>query len=177
MSWNLNKLPSIYGGSKDYPGVNAGTIQASGSIVIGNLVFLSSSAINNSDINEFYSLNIEKQVITTLQNLKQGLKSAGSSLENLVKYYIFLKNASDASSVWKTMLKYFELEAPALLIEPPAIAVSEVVGFEKPACLIEIDAIAVVSGNKPGWEVKKYPMSYGGVNQTYPGIQAGTPFL
>lgn len=177
MSWNLKKLPPIYGGLKNCSEVNTGTIPTSGSIVIGNLVFLSSSAINNSNTNESCSLTIEKQVIATLQNLKQGLKSAGSSLENLVKYYIFLKNASDASMVWKTMLKYFEREAPALLKEPPAIAVSEVIGFEKPACLIEMDAIAVVSGNKPGWEVKKYPMSYGGVNQTYPYIQPGNPFF
>jgi hypothetical protein len=35
MSWNLKKLPSIYGGLKDYTDVNTGTIPTSGSIVTG----------------------------------------------------------------------------------------------------------------------------------------------
>ncbi len=37
--------------------------------------------------------------------------------------------------------------------------------------------MAVVSPNQPGWEMKKYPMLYGGVKQTYPDIEAGKPFF
>ena len=64
-----------------------------------------------------------------------------------------------------------------MLNEPPAVAVCEVKAFERPGCLIEIDAIAVVSPDRPGWDMKKYPMLYGGVKQSYPGIGPGNTLL
>ena len=94
-------------------------------------------------------IKFEIQAVNALNNLKTALKEAGSSLENLVKYYIFLKSAADAPLMWKIMLDYFQDQAPKLVEEPPAVAVSEVKAFESPGCLIAIDAIAVVSNVNP----------------------------
>ncbi len=97
--------------------------------MVDNLIFLSGAGGIDRNTGEPVSIDLEKQVIAALNNIKTALEEAGSSLENLVKYYIFLKNAADAHRMWKAMLEYFQKEAPRLVKEPPAVAVSEVIGF------------------------------------------------
>jgi len=75
------------------------------------------------------------------------------------------------------MLQYYQKHAPELVSEPPAITITKVEDLEAPGCLLEIDSIAVVSPDKPGWEIRRYPMYYGGVKQSYPYVSEGKPFL
>ncbi|MDP2917852.1 MAG: RidA family protein [Dehalococcoidia bacterium] len=124
--------------------------------------------------------SIESQVTNCLDNIRLALVEAGSSLDNLVKNHIFVKNYLDCPRVWKTMLDYFQKHAPQLVEEPPAAAVCQIDTMAKPECLVEIDSIAVLSKDKPGWEMKRYPIRLrrlGGRKQVYPDIEPGMPFL
>jgi len=98
-------------------------------------------------------------------------------MDNLVKNFVLLRDFEDCPRMWKTMLDYYQKHAPHLVEEPPAVTVTQVSALAKPECLIEIDSIAVVSKNEPDWEMKKYPMYYGGVKQVYPNVEPGMPFL
>ncbi len=144
---------------------------------IGNLIFLPGAFGIDRSTGGSVSDDLEKQVTAALNNIKLALEKAGSSLENLVKYYIFLKHAADAPRMWKVMQEYFQKEAPLLIKQPPAVTVSEASAFEWPECQVEIDAIAVVSSMLPDWEMTKFPSMYGGLKRTYPNIDAGNPFF
>lgn len=175
MGWKMKKYPYFSRNSKvaDLPEVT----HASRSAVLGNLIFLSGVLGVDGNVGESASNDIENQVIAALNNIKIALQEAGGSLNTLVKYYIFLKNAADAPRMWQAMLRYFQAEAPQVVDEPPAVSLSEVLAFERPGCLVEIDAIATVSITEAEWKMKKYPMLYNGVKQTYPYIEAGKPFF
>jgi hypothetical protein len=64
-----------------------------------------------------------------------------------------LKNAADSSRVWKSMQEYYERNAPQLLEDPPAAAVTEVVSLSEPGALVEITSVAVVDPERAGWEM------------------------
>lgn len=163
---------------KKYPLYYKGVRQqhTSKSAVAGNLVFLPSFDGRSLKTGEF-SAKIEEQVVTCLDNIRLALEEAGSSLDNLVKVYIFVKNYEDCPRVWKAMLEYYQKHSPFLVEEPPAASVCQISHMASPGSLIEIDSMAVLTTDKPGWEVKKYPMFYGGKKQVYPNIKPGSPFL
>jgi enamine deaminase RidA (YjgF/YER057c/UK114 family) len=83
---------------------------------LGNLVFLSGTSGVDPKTGEV-SAGIEKQTLAALENIKLALEEASSSLNNLVKNYIFLKNVADSSRVWRTILDYFQKNAPELVEE------------------------------------------------------------
>ncbi|MDP2916326.1 MAG: Rid family hydrolase, partial [Dehalococcoidia bacterium] len=160
------------------PGASTGHDFISRSAVVGNLVFLSGAAGIDLNTGKVASKQFEKQMTAALDNVRSALEQAGSSMNNLVKSYVFLKSAADCPLMWQTMLEYFRQNAPELVNEPPAACVTEVTALAEPECLVEIDAIAVISRDMPSWEVKKYPSRLrrlGGVNRVYPNIEPGMP--
>ena len=178
MDWNLKKYPMYYGGVKQtYPKVKPGVPFLSKSAVVGNIIFLSGSVGRSSETGKVTSDKFEEQLIVCLDNVRLALEEAGSSMDNLVKNFIIIKDMPDYPLMWKTMLDYYQKHAPSLVEEPPAITATEVSTLADPDCLVELDSIAVVSKDAPGWETKKYPMYYGGVKQVYPNIEPGMPFL
>lgn len=82
---------------------------------------------------------IEEQTKQVLENLKAVLKAADTDLEFVVKTTIFLKNMNDFTVVNDIYEKYFGGHKPAR-------ATVEVSNLPKGA-LVEIEAIAIVSGN------------------------------
>lgn len=164
---------------KTYPLYDAGVRQScvSKAVAVGNILFLSSFDGRNLETGKVSSKKFEEQLVVCLDNIKAALEEAGSSLNHLIKNTIFLKNIEDCPSMWKTMLKYFQNNAPRLVEEPPAATVCQISPLVKPESLIEIDSIAVISMNDPDCQVKKYPMYYGGVKQVYPNVKPGKPFL
>ena len=178
MDWGIKRDPMVVGGIRQtYPDIQAGKSFLSRSVTVGNLVFLSGMTGTDLRTGNPVSGPIESQVTAALDNIKAALEEAGSSLHHLVKHQICLKNAGDSSGVWKTMLEYYRKNAPPLAEDPPAVAMTEVVSLAEQASLVEITSIAVVDPNREGWEMKKYPLLYGGVKQVYPNIQPGLPFM
>ncbi len=162
---------------KRYPNIKPGESLLSRSVVVENLIFPSSMVGINLDSGEVSSDRIEEQVTTSMHNLEAALKEAGSSLDNLVKIYVFLRDMTECSRMWSAMLEYCQKHASTLVKEPPAFTISEVVALAKPEYKVEIDAIAVISKQKPGWEMKKYPMYRSGIKQVYPNIKPGMAFV
>ena len=178
MGLKLKKYPMYYGGVKQtYPNVKPGESFLSKSAIVGNIIFLSSLDGRTLETGEVTSNKFDEQLVVCLDNIRLALEEAGSSMDNLVKNFVLLRDFEDCPRMWKTMLEYYQKYAPDLVEEPPAITVTQVSSLAEPECLVEIDSIAVVSKDEPGWEMKKYPMYYGGVKQVYPHIKPGKPFL
>jgi enamine deaminase RidA (YjgF/YER057c/UK114 family) len=178
MDWGMKKYPMYVAGVKQtYPGIQAGKSFLSRSVTVGNLIFL--SGMKGADLRTGgpASGQIESQVTAALDNIKAALEEAGSSLKHLVKHQICLRHAADSSRVWKTMLEYYQKNGPELVEDPPVVAMTEVVSLGDPECLVEISSIATVGRKMAGWEMKKFPLLYGGVKQVYPNIPPGMPFM
>ncbi len=79
--------------------------------------------------------DVAAQTERVLKNLSAILKSAGSSLQNVVKAGVFLKNMSDFAAMNEVYGRYFT-EAP------PARSTVEVARLPKDV-LVEIDVIAI----------------------------------
>ena len=57
--------------------------------------------------------DIKKATARSLENIKEILQEAGSSLDKVVKVNIFLKDMNDFSSVNEVYSKYFTTNKPA----------------------------------------------------------------
>lgn len=178
MDCELKKYPMYLGGIKQtYPHIKPGMSFLSKAAIVGNIIFLSGLDGRSSETGEVASDKLEEQVVACLDNIRLALEEVGSSLDNLVKNFVLLKDYQDSPRMWKVMLEYYRKHAPHLVEEPPAVTVTQVSALAETECLIAIDSIAVISENEPGWEMKKYPMYYGDVKQVYPNIEPGMPFL
>ena len=102
----------------------------------GNLLFLSGQISINPETNEFIDGDIKKQTEQVLKNIKAVLEAGGSSLEEVVKVNIFLRDMKDFTLVDKIYSEYFGNSLPAR-------ACVEVQNLPKNA-KIEIDAIGMV---------------------------------
>ena len=80
-----------------------------GGVKVGNLFFSSGRAC---DPNE--PTDVETQIKQTMENLKNVLVNAGTSMENVVKATVYLKDLSDRerylNKIWK---EYFPKDPPA----------------------------------------------------------------
>lgn len=147
------------------------------SAIAGNLIFLSSLNGIDMETRRSSSLQLKDQVIGCLENIKTTLKESGSSIENLVKCTILIRDVKDCPVVWKTLVDYYREYAPILVREPPAVTVIPVMGFLDERCLLEIDSIAVLNKNMPGWKVQKYPLKYFNIPHTYFPTSHDSPLL
>lgn len=78
---------------------------------------------------------VEDQCRQAIKNLEQVLIACGSSLQNVVKTTIFLKNVDDFAAVNSIY--------SGLFTEKPARSTVEVSNLPGKAALVEIDAIAI----------------------------------
>ncbi len=178
MNWEIKKYPMYYGGIKQtYPNIKPGDPFFSKSAVVGNIIFLSGSAGRTLETGEVPSNDFDDQMIVSLDKIKLSLEEIGSSLDNLIRILVLLKEKHYYPKMWEALSAYFQKYAPILLEEPPAITVIQVDSLAKQHYLIEIDATAVVSMNDPYCRIKKYPLYINGKKQTYSNTTPGTPFL
>lgn len=103
-------------------------------IRVGNMVFVSGQ-IPFTPEGEQVKEDIREETVQVLENLKAVLMEAGSSLSQVVKTTVYLKNISDFAAVNEVYGRYF-------FEDPPARACVEVSGLPK-AVNVEIEAIAV----------------------------------
>lgn len=105
---------------------------------VDNLLFLSGQIAINPENNIFIDGNIEVQTEQVLKNIKAILEAGGSSLEEVVKVAIYLKNISDFALVNDIYSNYFNNNFPArICIEvsnlpmDAKIEISVIAGCEK----------------------------------------------
>ncbi len=107
-------------------------------IIIGDM-FYSSGQIPLTKDGELVAKTIEEQTHQVFQNLQAVLKAAGSSLQQVVKATVFLKNMDDFPKVNEIYASYFGDHKPAR-------SCVEVARLPKDV-LIEIEVIALVKEN------------------------------
>ena len=153
---------------KKYPMYSAGVKQPySRSVVVGNLVYCAGMDGATLETGRVSSGNVAEQTVAALDKIKDALKEARTSMDNIVRTVILLKDMEDYERVQATCQRYYQKHAPLLIDAPPASKVIQYHYHIKPESLVEIEVIAVLSRDMPGWEVKKYPMYYAGVKQPY----------
>ena len=131
---------------KTYPLRYAGVKQRYASCVVaGDLVFCSGMTGRSLETGEVSSDDIAGQVVTALDSVKAALEEAGSSMEDIVKVVIYLKDMKDYQLMRNTEYDYYQKHCPFLLDEPPASTVIQVVSLARPRVLVEVDVIAALS--------------------------------
>ena len=104
-------------------------------IKANGLVFLSGQIALDPATQQLISGDVAAQTERVLQNLAGILTAAGSSLQQVVKTTVFLKNMSDFAAMNEVYGRYFT-EAP------PARSTVEVARLPKDV-LVEIDVVAL----------------------------------
>ena len=102
-------------------------------IKIGDFIFTSGQIPINPETGELVS-DIQKATRQSLENVKAVLEAAGTTLRNVVKVSIFVKDMNDFALVNEVYAEYFNEN-------PPARSCVEVARLPKDA-VIEIEAIA-----------------------------------
>jgi len=105
----------------------------SAAIRAGDYIFVSGQ-IGHTDAGGKKVKGIEGQVRQCLENMKKVLAAAGSSLDEVVKVTVFLRNQADFARMNEIYQSYFAEDRPARSTVIAALAL--------PSMLIEIDCIA-----------------------------------
>lgn len=82
-------------------------------IEVNGLIFTSGQLPIIPESGELINDDIKKATARSLENIKEILQVAGSSLDKVVKVNIFLKDMNDFSSVNEVYSKYFTTNKPA----------------------------------------------------------------
>ena len=106
---------------------------------LGGLVFSSGQVALHPDSGDLVAGSIEEQTARALDNLSAVLTAAGTSLAQVVKTTVYLKNMSDFAAMNQVYARY--LAPPGVI--PPARSTVEVARLPKDA-LVEIDVIATL---------------------------------
>ena len=102
---------------------------------VGDLLFTSGQIPLNPSTGELVT-EIKAATKQSLENVKAILEAAGTSLENVVKTVVYIKNMNDFGEVNEVYGEYFKENAPAR-------SCVEVARLPKDA-LVEIEAIAIM---------------------------------
>jgi 2-iminobutanoate/2-iminopropanoate deaminase len=130
---------------KTYPFTYAGKKQPfARSVVVGDLVFLSGMTGRIIETGELKSESLVDQMKEALDKIRAALTEAGTSMDNIVKMTIYLRNAEDAGLMHQIEKEYWQKYAPRLLEEPPASTLIQPLSLIMPNVLIEIDVIGVI---------------------------------
>jgi 2-iminobutanoate/2-iminopropanoate deaminase len=130
---------------KTYPLEYAGVKQRYATcVVVGDLVFCSGMTGRTPETGDVSSDNVAEQIVVALDRVRKALEQTGSSMENIVKTIIYMKEIKDYQSVRDAEFEYYRKHCPLLVEEPPASTVVQVVSLARPRVLVEVDVVAVV---------------------------------
>lgn len=105
-------------------------------VIGGGMVFCSGQIALDPATGEMAGRDVASQTRRVLQNLREVLKSAGASLEDVVKTTVFLRDMNDFGAMNEVYAEFFSER-------PPARAAVQAARLPKDA-LVEIEAIAVL---------------------------------
>ena len=108
----------------------------SSAVVYNGLVFVSGQLPVNPETGEEITDSIEKQTEQSLRNVQQVLEAAGSNLDQVLKFTIFISDERLWETVNETYKRILGSHKPARAIIP--------VGNFRGDFLVEIEAIAAV---------------------------------
>ena len=130
---------------KTYPLEYAGVKQRYATcVVVGDLVFCSGMTGRTPETGDVSSDNVAEQMVVALNRVRKALEQTVSSMENIVKTVIYLKEIKDYQSVRDAEFGYYRKHCPLLVEEPPASTVVQVVSLARPRVLVEVDVMAVI---------------------------------
>ena len=112
---------------------NAPKLPFSPAIRAGDYIFVSGQ-IGFQDAKGNEIKGIEAQLRQCLENMKQVLKAAGSSMDDVAKVTVFLRNQDDFAKMNEVYQGYFPGDKPARSTVVAALAL--------PAMLVEVECIA-----------------------------------
>ena len=145
MDKKVTYYPEYWGHKKlAYPFVSAESPKFARSVVASNLIFVSGCQGQNDETVKLETDVFEEQMIIALDKVRKAMEEAGSSMNNVIKTVMLLKNLEDYPRMRKTELEYYQKYAPLLVENPPASTFMQV-NLAKPGFLVEIDVIGVVS--------------------------------
>jgi len=75
--------------------------------IFGNLIFTSGQVPLDPATGEIVGTTIEEQTEQVLKNVKAILEEAGSSMQNVLKTTVFIKNMNDFAAMNAVYAKYF----------------------------------------------------------------------
>jgi len=137
--------PEYWAGKKlAYPHVAPESPKFARSVVVGNLIFVSGCQGQNDETLKTETNVLEEQMVIALDKVRNAMEEAGSSMNNIVKTVMLLKDVKDYPRMRKTELEYYQKHAPLLVENPPASTFMQV-GLARPEFLVEIDIIGVIS--------------------------------
>ena len=102
----------------------------------GGFAFVSGQLPVDPVTGEFPAGGIKEQARQSLQNVKSVLEAAGSSLDNVLKTTVFLKDISDFAAFNAIYTEFFKTDCPAR-------SCIQIAALPKGA-LIEVEAIAAI---------------------------------
>ena len=103
---------------------------------VGNFVYTSGQVPIDPATGELVADNIQKAAKQSLENVKSVLEAAGTTLANVVKTTVFLKDLNDFKAANEVYSQYFPQN-------PPARSCVQAAKLPLDA-LIEIEAVAVI---------------------------------
>lgn len=105
-------------------------------VVVNGLAFLSGQIPIDPDTNQLIQGDVVAQTVRVLENLKIVLEACGSSLAQVVKTTVFVKDLSEFAIINETYSKYFPEN-------PPARSTVEAARLPRDV-RVEIECVAVV---------------------------------
>ena len=109
----------------------------SAGIRVGNFVFTAGQLGMTRETGELVSSGVQAETRQALINLQDILESAGTSLENVVKTTVFLRDINDFGRMNEIYAEFFPEN-------PPARSAVQVAALPRGAA-VEIEAVAVIS--------------------------------
>ena len=134
---------------KTYPYFYAGKKQTPfcSTVVVGDWVLASGMSGRLPETGQVRTSDSAQQTIDALDKIKHNLEEAGTSLENIVRMNVYVKdterNREKIESAW---IDYLRKHAPELVENPPASTWVGVASLYFPDMLVEFEATAIIPG-------------------------------
>ncbi len=116
-------------------------VPLSQAIKVGNVIYLSSFVAADPKTRKIVGRTIEEQTRRSIKNCESVLRAAGSSLNDVVRVMVLLKNPRHFERMNREYAKLFPKDPPARTVVK--------IGAHLPNALISIMMTAVVSGSGP----------------------------
>ena len=177
MEISVKRYPAYFGGVRQaYPQIERGKPFNSRSVVVGNLIFLSMVSARSIESGKVEAKTLKGQVFAVLDNIRMAMEEAKSSMNNIIKDTVLVRRREDVAPIRAAMFGYYQEYAPLLVEQPPATSFV-VTLLDDPDCLVQIDALGVMTRGCPGWETRLISARYGGIKQTFPSVRPGEPIF